>query len=54
MFRVRAQIAPELLHRHIDQVKTGVPGTAWLKVDPQAQWPASLAVNPALTATAAD
>ncbi len=45
MFRVRAQIAPELLKQHIEQVKTGVPGMAWLKIDPQAQWPASLAVG---------
>ena len=48
MFRVRAQIAPELLQRHLDQVKTGVPGMAWLKLDPQAQWPASLQVPAAL------
>lgn len=48
MFRVRAQIPAELLRRHLDQVKTGVPGVAWLKLDPQAQWPASLEVAPAL------
>ena len=54
MFRVRAQIAPELLQRHIEQVKTGVPGVAWLKIDPQAQWPASLAVDPRVTAATAD
>ena len=52
MFRVRAQIAPELLQRHIEQVKTGVPGMAWLRTDPQAQWPASLALD-ARTNTAA-
>ena len=54
MFRVRAQIAPELLQRHIEQVKTGVPGMAWLKIDPQAQWPASLALDPRVTAATAD
>lgn len=48
MFRVRAQIAPELLRRHLDQVKTGVPGVAWLKLDPQAPWPESLAVPESL------
>ena len=52
MFRLRAQIAPELLQRHIEQVKTGVPGMAWLRTDPQAQWPASLALD-ARTNTAA-
>ena len=54
MFRVRAQIAPELLRQYLDQVKTGVPGVAWLKVDPQAEWPASLAVDPALMARTTD
>lgn len=44
MFRVRAQIPPELLREHIEQVKVGVPGVAWLRLDPDAQWPASLAV----------
>lgn len=42
MFRVRAQVAPELLRRNLEQVKTGVPGVAWIKLDPQASWPASL------------
>ena len=45
MFRVRAQIAPELLRKHLEQVKTGVPGVAWLRLDPAAQWPGSLALN---------
>ena len=43
MFRVRAQIPPELLQQYIEQVKTGVPGVAWVKLDPDAAWPASLA-----------
>ncbi len=45
MFRVRAQIDRELLLRHLDQVKTGLPGVAWVRVDPQAQWPARLTPN---------
>ena len=53
MFRVRAQIAPELLRQHLEQVKTGVPGVAWLKLEPDAQWPATLAVTPALQMPAA-
>lgn len=48
MFRVRAQIPPELLKRYIEQVKTGMPGVAWLKLDPKAEWPASLQVSSAL------
>ena len=54
MFRVRAQIAPELLQRHIEQVKTGVPGMAWLRIDPQAPWPASLAIDQRVTASTGD
>jgi len=42
MFRVRAHISPDLLRRHIEQVKTGLPGRAYVRLDPNAQWPASL------------
>ena len=42
MFRVKAQIDRELLAKHMKMVKTGVPGVAWLKLDPQASWPANL------------
>jgi len=42
MFRVRAHISPELLRRHIEQVKTGLPGRAYVRLDPNVQWPASL------------
>ncbi len=42
MFRVKAQIAPDLLQRYLDQVKVGLPGVAWVKLDPDAPWPDSL------------
>ncbi|MFM7132967.1 MAG: HlyD family secretion protein [Planctomycetota bacterium] len=45
MFRVRARIAPELLERHRDQVKSGVPGVAWIRVDEGAPWPAALSLE---------
>ena len=45
MFRVKAQISPELLHKHLQQVKTGLPGVAWIKLDAGAQWPAQLEVR---------
>lgn len=45
MFRVKARIDPELLRRHIRQVKTGLPGIAYVRVDPKVEWPAKLAVN---------
>ena len=42
MFRVKARIAPELLQKHLEQVKTGLPGEAWIKLDPHSAWPAHL------------
>ena len=45
MFRVKAQIPRELLLKHLKSVKTGLPGTAWLKVDPKATWPANLTLR---------
>jgi len=42
MFRVRARIPPELLRKYIRQVKTGLPGLAYVRLDPQAAWPAAL------------
>ncbi|MHB1371911.1 MAG: HlyD family secretion protein, partial [Pseudomonadaceae bacterium] len=45
MFRVKARIEPELLKKHMEQVKTGLPGMAYLKLDDAAEWPAHLQVN---------
>lgn len=45
MFRVKAQIDPDLLHKHLTLVKTGLPGMAWIKLDAQGQWPVELAVK---------
>jgi len=42
MFRVRAHIPPDLLRKHILQVKTGLPGMAYVKLEPTAPWPALL------------
>ncbi len=39
MFRIKVKIAPELLMSHLEQVKTGVPGVAYVRLDPQAEWP---------------
>ena len=36
MFRVRAQVPPELLQKHLAQVKTGLPGVAYVKLDADA------------------
>ena len=45
MFRVRAQIDRDLLREHLDHVKTGVPGEAWIRLDPAREWPARLALK---------
>jgi HlyD family secretion protein len=42
MFRVKAQIPPELLRKYIEQVKTGLPGMAYVRLDPNVEWPANL------------
>ncbi|WP_299557669.1 HlyD family efflux transporter periplasmic adaptor subunit [uncultured Sulfitobacter sp.] len=39
MFRVRARIAPELLAKYLDYIKTGLPGVAWVRLDPALPWP---------------
>jgi len=45
MFRVKAQIDRALLQKHLQQVKTGLPGVAWLRTDPQREWPGHLAIK---------
>ncbi|MFI5412019.1 HlyD family secretion protein [Kaistia sp. UC242_56] len=45
MFRVKARIEPELLRKYVQHVKTGLPGTAYVKLDPKAEWPAALQGN---------
>ena len=43
MFRVKARIDRALLAKHLEQVKTGLPGVAWVRLDAQQPWPANLA-----------
>lgn len=42
MFRIKAKIDPVLLQKYIQQVKTGLPGVAYIKIDDNAPWPAFL------------
>lgn len=42
MFRVKANIAPELLRQHIELVKTGLPGVAYVRWRNDATWPERL------------
>lgn len=45
MFRVKLKIAPDLLKKYESQVKTGVRGIAYVRVNSAAAWPPSLAVK---------
>lgn len=38
MFRIKASLNAEALRKYIDDVKTGLPGVAWVKLDPEADW----------------
>lgn len=45
MFRVKAQVSVEFLRKNLDRVKAGLPGVTWVRLDPAAQWPESLALR---------
>jgi HlyD family secretion protein len=48
MFRVKVRVPPELVHKHIDKVKTGVRGVAYVRLrgEPVPDWPAFLQMGP--------
>jgi HlyD family secretion protein len=39
MFLIKARIAPELLRKYFRQVQTGLSGTAYVRLYPEAEWP---------------
>lgn len=45
MFRIKARIDPELLKKYLHQVKTGLPGKAYVRLNPLADWPADLQIR---------
>ena len=45
MFRVKARIDPALLRQYMSQVKTGLPGMAYVRLDPEMAWPPELQVR---------
>ncbi len=45
MFRVKARIDRELLEKHLTYVKTGLPGMAYLRLDPKVEWPDRMRIN---------
>lgn len=45
MFRVKARIDQKVLRQYPDYVKSGLPGIAWVKIAPQAEWPEALQIK---------
>ena len=45
MFRIKVRIDPELLAKYRDQVKTGLPGVAYVRLTANAAWPEPLHVR---------
>ena len=45
MFRVRARIPAELLKKYIEYARTGLPGVAYVRLDPEAEWPEFLRIR---------
>jgi HlyD family secretion protein len=45
MFRIKAKLSPELLQKHMQYVKTGVPGMAYVKLNDEDQWPDTLKIR---------
>lgn len=45
MFRIKARIDPQLLQKYLHQVKTGLPGMAYVRLNSNAKWPANLQVK---------
>jgi HlyD family secretion protein len=45
MFRVKAQVDPQLVRRYASAAKSGLPGVAWVRLDPAVPWPRQLQVR---------
>ena len=45
MFRIKIKIAAELLREHIEKVRTGLPGVAYVMMAPGTEWPDKLALK---------
>jgi len=48
MFRVKVRVPAKLLRDHLDAVKTGLPGEAYVRTEKEAPWPDSLQITPEL------
>jgi HlyD family secretion protein len=47
MFRIRVRVDPERLRARADAVRSGLPGVAYLRLDPAVAWPPQLNGNAA-------
>ncbi|MHB8885212.1 MAG: HlyD family secretion protein [Methylovirgula sp.] len=47
MFRIRARIDPALLAKHQTDIRTGLPGVTYVRLDSKAEWPQQLRHEPA-------
>lgn len=48
MFRVKVKIDASLLQKHMEKIKTGLPGMAYIRLDSALPWPATLGKVPKL------
>lgn len=46
MFRVKVKIDPTLLQKHIEKIKTGLPGMAYIRLNESLPWPEALNTQP--------
>jgi HlyD family secretion protein len=46
MFRVKVRIDPDILSKYADSVRIGLPGNAYVRVDPRVEWPMWLKGHP--------
>lgn len=46
MFRVKAKVDPSVLQEHLELVKVGLPGEAWVRLSRDAEWPEELRLRP--------
>ncbi|XUM23814.1 HlyD family secretion protein [Bradyrhizobium oligotrophicum S58] len=46
MFRIRVRVDPDRLAAHADAVRSGLPGVAYVRWNPDVAWPARLQVSP--------
>jgi HlyD family secretion protein len=44
-FRIKAHINKDLLKKYVHDIKTGLPGMAYVQLDPKASWPANLEIK---------